>query len=183
MKQDEDLRRLADLIRVRNANEVEITRVIGRPALIGHVGEYIASSIFNIALEPSAVNPGSDGHFRSGPLSGKSVNIKMYGKREWLLDIHPDYVPDFYLVLTGPKTTAMTSRGATRPWGIEEVFLFEAGPLIDRLRARGVKLGVTTSVREREWTFARIWPVSLGSPLELTRTQQDDLRLFALSEG
>ncbi len=183
MNQDDELRRLAGLIRTRNANEVAITEVIGRPALIGHVGEYIAGRIFDIALEPSAVNPGSDGRFRSGPLTGKSVNIKMYGKRERLLDIRPEYVPDFYLVLTGPRTTTATSRGTTRPWGIEEVFLFEAGPLIDRLRARGVKLGVATSVTEREWISARIWPVSSGSPLEISRAQADDLRLFALSDG
>lgn len=176
------LERLAGLLRVRNTNEVEITRVIGRPAQLGHIGEYIAGQIFDIALEYSAVHPGSDGRFRSGPLAGKSVNIKMYGKREGLLDIHPAYVPDYYLVLTGPKSTVMSSKGAARPWVINEVFLFEAEPLIDRLRARGVKLGVATSVRVEEWESARIYPGSPGSPLELTRGQQDSLRLFDASD-
>ncbi len=57
------LERLSDLIRQRNENEVEITHIIGRPAQIGHVGEYLASAIFNIALEESATTPGYDGRF------------------------------------------------------------------------------------------------------------------------
>lgn len=178
-----DLQRLASLIRVRNANEVEITRIIDRPAQIGHVGEYIASRIFDIALEDSAVHPGSDGRFGSGPFAGRSVNIKMYGKREGLLDIHPAYVPDFYLVLTGPRATTMTSRGTPRPWSVNEVFLFEAVPLIRRLRVRGVKLGVATSVAAAEWEAARVWPDSPDAPLQLTEVQQARLLAFTLSDG
>lgn len=118
-----DLQRLASLIRARNANEVEITRMIDRPARIGHVGEYIASRIFDIALEDSAVHPGSDDRFRSGPFAGRSVNIKMHGKREGLLDINPAYVPDFHLVLTDPRATVMSSKGAPRPLSVNDVFL------------------------------------------------------------
>ena len=179
----DDLQRLAGLLRARNANEVEITDVIGRPAQLGHIGEYIAGQIFDVALEQSAVHPGSDGRFRAGPLVGKSVNIKMYGKREGLLDVRLEYVPDYYLVLTGPKSMAMNSNAATRPWGIDEVFLFEAEPLIDRLRDRGVKIGVATSVREEEWESARIYPVSSDSPLDLSQDQQDGIRLFEISEN
>ena len=178
---DGDLQRLAEFIRARNATEVEITRIIDRPAQIGHVGEYIASRVFDIALERSAVNPGSDGRFRSGPLAGKSVNVKMYGKRERRLDIRPEYLPGYFLVLTGPKSTAMDSKGRPRPWVVNDVFLFEAQPLIDRLRDRGVKLGVATSVREVEWKAARIYPVSSGSPLTLKQAQQDAIRLFKVS--
>ena len=75
-----ELQSLANLIRARNANEIAMTRIIDRPALIGHVGEFIASLIFDIKLEKSAPHPGSDGRFQSGPLRGKSVNIKMYAK-------------------------------------------------------------------------------------------------------
>ncbi len=70
-----DIEQLAELVRARNANEVAISRIIGRPAQIGHIGEYIASKIFGIELEDSAVHPGSDGRFIDGPLAGKSVNI------------------------------------------------------------------------------------------------------------
>ena len=36
LDQDDDLRRLNGLIRTRNANAVEITRVIGRPIQLAH---------------------------------------------------------------------------------------------------------------------------------------------------
>ena len=35
----DDLQRLAGLLRARNANEVEITQVIGRPAQLSHIGD------------------------------------------------------------------------------------------------------------------------------------------------
>ena len=63
------LERLADLIRERNANEVAITGIVGRPAQLGHIGEYIASRIFDIELEQDAAHRGSDGQFRSGPFA------------------------------------------------------------------------------------------------------------------
>jgi hypothetical protein len=34
----------------------------------GHLGEWIAAQVFDIALEASAVAVGIDGRFRSGPL-------------------------------------------------------------------------------------------------------------------
>ena len=173
-----DIELLADLIRVRNANEVAITRIIGRPAQIGHLGEYIASKVFGIKLEESAVHAGSDGVFINGPLVGKSVNIKMYGKREGFLDIREEYVPDYYLVLTGPKATQLSSKGATRPRIIEEVFLFDATALVRLLKERGVKLGVATSVVSAEWETARIYPPSEDAPLKIDESQERLLKLF-----
>ena len=175
----DDLQHLASPLHTRNANEIAITQIIGRPAERGHIGEYIASRIFEIALEQSAIHPGSDGRFKSGPLTGKSVNIKMYGKREGILDIKPECLPDYYLVLAGPKSPAMNSRGRPRPLVINEVFLFEAKPLIARLRVRGLNnIGIATSVRAVEWETARVYPVSSSSPLELTKAQQENIRLF-----
>ena len=121
---------------------------------------------------------GSDGRFKSGPLAGKSINIKMYGKREGRLDIRPEYPPDYYLVLTGLRSTAMSSRKKTRPWAVNEVFLFEAKPLINRLLKREIKIGTATSVVIAEWNAARIYPVSSGSSLELTKVQKDYIQLF-----
>ena len=124
-----------------------------------------------------------DGDRPHGPryclvLAGKSVNIKMYGKREGLLDIGEEYVPDYYLVLAGPKATQLTSKGATRPWVIEEVFLFDGPALVGRLRARGVKLGVATSVVLAEWEATRIYPTSEDSPLKIDENQERLLMLF-----
>ena len=177
-----DLQGLADLIRERNANEVAITRIVGRPAQLGHIGEYIASRIFDIELEQDATHRGSDGHFRSGQLAGKSVDVKFYAKREGVLDIKRKHLPDYYLVLAGPKSSATSSKGSTRPWCIKEVFLFEAAPLVARLLARGVRVGTATSVRNEEWDRARIYPASSGDPLELAKDQMDALRLFDLFE-
>lgn len=83
------LERLASLLGQRNAVDADIASVIGRPAVVGHIGEFIAAEVFDIDLERSATRPGYDGVFRSGPLAGATVNIKFYGKREGLLDIPP----------------------------------------------------------------------------------------------
>ena len=173
-----DLKHLARLLHARNANEIEITKIIERPAQLGHVGEYVGSRIFDIVLEESANQQGIDGYFNSGSLAEKSVNIKTYGKREGILDIQPEFLPDYYLVLTGPKSTATSSKGSTRPWVINEIFLFEAKPLIARLKKRGIKTGTATSVREIEWKDAQIYPESSNSPLKLTKAQKSNIRLF-----
>src|SRR5262245_12005509 len=101
-----DLERLAELIRARNRIDSELAVLITRPALCGHVGEYIAAAIFDIALERSAAHKGSDGRFNAGPLAGRSVNVKWYTAFCGPLDITPRALPDYYLVLTGPKQPA-----------------------------------------------------------------------------
>ena len=172
------IRKLAELVRKRNLIDEEISQVIGRPAHIGHVGEFLASEIFGVNLEASASHPVWDGQFTEGPFGGKTVDVKFYAKREGLLDIGAEAQPDYFLVFAGPKVPASGSKGATRPWIIEEVFLFGAKALAERLRARGVKLGVATSVRNEEWEAARIYPPGSGSPLRLSNDQQKALSLF-----
>jgi len=174
-----DLQRLADLIRARNANETAISRITGRPAHPSHIAKYIASRIFDIELARRANNPGSSGRFRSGRFAGKSVNVKWYPKRQGTLDIGK-FVPDVYLVLAGPKSAAATSRGTVSPWGIREVFLFEAKPLLAALGERCVKVGNATGLREEDWARARIYPASNGGPLGLTAAQRCGLGLFDL---
>jgi hypothetical protein len=111
----ETLKELARLIKIKNEVERGITQIIGRPAFIGHTGEYIASKIFDIKLETSAVAKGLDGYFNSGTLRGHSVNIKFYTFNEGLLDITPGYLPDYYLVLTGEVRPAGSSKGVAKP--------------------------------------------------------------------
>jgi len=118
----DDLESLALLIRQRNEVEVEITRIIGRPAQLGHIGEYVAARVFRIALASSAAEKGHDGQFEDGPLKGRTVNIKWYAKREGILDILSMSLPDFYLVLAGPHEPAGSSKGTSRPWLITSVF-------------------------------------------------------------
>ena len=152
----DSLKQLAELIHKRNLIEREITALIGRPAAIGHIGEYIASRVFHIALEESASHKSIDGYFSDGALKGLSVNIKWYAQREGLLDITPAALPDYYLVLTGLKSQAMTSRGQVRPWGIESVSLFEAQPFVNELKRNDVKIGSAAGIRQHLWEKAEV---------------------------
>jgi len=92
----------------------------------GHLGEWIASQVFDIELERSAAAAAIDGHFRSGLLEGRTVNIKWYLNREGLLDTSESDLLDYYLVLAGPPAAAASSRGGTRPRRIDSVFPFDA---------------------------------------------------------
>jgi hypothetical protein len=169
---------LAGLIRQKIDVDNQIARIIGRPALLGHTGEYIAAHIFDIALESSAAAKGFDGRFRTGPLANRSVNIKWYTKQEGLLDLTPDALPDHYLVLSGPKAAAASSRGTVLPWLIRSVFLFDARALEAELRQRGVKLGVATSVIGRLWEAAEIYPQQRNNAIIVTAEQREALALF-----
>ena len=170
----DSLIQLADLIKRRNSLEREITALIGRPAQIGHIGEYIASRIFRIVLEESASHKSIDGHFSDEPLKGCTVNIKWYAMREGLLDITPGAPPDYYLVLAGPQSASMTSRGRVRPWTIEAVFLFDG----KELEAQGVGIGIASSVRQQFWEQAEIYPHRKSAKLMLSEVQREQLRLF-----
>src|SRR5215211_6487412 len=174
----DDLIQLAKLIETRNQIEREITALIGRPAAIGHIGEYIASRIFNIALEESASHKSSDGYFRDEPLKDRTVNIKWFAFQEGILDITPEAFPDYYLVLTGLKAGAMTSRERVRPWTIEKVFLFDAQLLANELKLLNVKMGVATSVRRHLWEKAEIYPAGQNDLFQLSQAQRDTLALF-----
>ena len=173
-----DLSRLGELIKSRNAVEREIAEVIGRPGLIGHVGEYVAAEIFGIELLDSASHRAIDGYFTGGPLAGRSVNIKWYTKLESLLDITPEHLPDYYLVLAGPRTAAVSSRGSVRPWVITSVFLFDTCKLMPQLRERGIKIGIATSVARRYWDDAEIYPAQSSDSLVLAAEQRAALEMF-----
>lgn len=171
------LAELSQLISARNEVDDFIAAIINRPALVGHIGEYIASQIFDIKLCDSATTQAIDGVFNSGELNGKSVNIKYYGKQENLLDITPKVLPDFYLVLTGAKGQPTSSKGKTRPFAINSVFLFDAKELIEVLISRKVKIGVATSVISSLWNNAQIYP-NQGELLQLTEQMRQQLANF-----
>jgi len=176
-----DLKKLSDLIYERNRIGKSISKIIGRPALSSHIGEYIASNIFNIELEESATSKGIDGRFTEGPLKGKTVNIKIYGKREGFLDISLGNLADYYLVLTGPKTTPKSSKGETRPIVISNVYLFNMVKLLKELRKRKLKIGIATSVANQYWKEAEINPVNMNREYSITESQRDQIKLFTRS--
>ncbi len=177
----DDLEVLANYINQRNENELLITKLIDRPAAIGHIGEHIASKIFHIDLESLANNKGSDGCFTDGQLKGRSVNIKWYAMREGILDINADVTcrPEYYLVLAGPKAKQMTSKGVSRPWIVESVFLFDAKELASRLLSSGRKLGVSASVAQAFWEEAEIYPNQVSKAFILSEEQRRLLALFS----
>jgi hypothetical protein len=172
------IERLSQLIREKNLINNKIAAITGRPALTGHTGEYIASVIFDIQLEKSAISSGYDGKFTKGILTGKTVNVKWYLKNERLLDIRTDCLPDYYLVLAGPYEPSETSRNSIRPWIIKNVYLFNAMEIIKQLKNRGVKIGTGTSILGKYWDAAEIYPVQTNTTLYVSEKQKEMLKLF-----
>jgi hypothetical protein len=172
------LTEMAQLLRERNLLEQRIAHLLGRPMSTGALGEWIAARVFDIRLEDAANTPGLDGYFTTGPLAGRSVNIKLYGKRD-CLDITPALLPDYYLALTGPKGTAPSSRGTHTPVLIDGVYLFDAETLVATLRERGAQVGDASSVRVGDWEAARLYPAASSPVLVLTDEQRRLLSLFS----
>jgi hypothetical protein len=175
---DTGLAELAALLRERNAIDARIGELINRPMTAGHAGEWIAARIFDIQLEPTAVAKAIDGRFRSGPLAGRTVNVKWYLKREGLLDMTEAPELDYYLVLTGPKSTVKDQRNI-RAWRVDSVYLFDAQQLLAEQRARGVKTGTAAGVREAQWQAAEIYPSPTCAALQLSEDQRARLALFS----
>ena len=174
----DELKTLGELIKTKNGIESQISQIIGRPGLQGHIGEFIASKIFDLELHEDATKRGSDAVFKSGSIAGKNVNIKWYAKRENSLDINSVDPAEYYMVLTGPKSSMGSSRGSDRPLVINHVFLFESEKLISQLKKRAVKIGITTSITQEQWNDAEIFPNQRNNLLLVTEKQKDLLGYF-----
>lgn len=166
---------LAQLLRRRAAIDVEIADVIRRPTYLGHIGEFIASRIFDIELHPNAAHPGSDGVFRSGPLAGKSVNVKYISMRDGCLDVPVIAAPDYLLVLAG----SVRGKDAGVARFIESVYVFPYRALVDA----GVVPGIAASVRKAHWNAARVYPTSASTAFVLEDRQRSWLALFGGEES
>jgi hypothetical protein len=142
-----DVPRVAELIRERNRIDAALSACIRRPALPGHLGDWIAAQVFGIELDQHATR-GVDGRFADGT----TVNIRWYLSRDNLLDLREDG-PDRYLVLTGPRVAA-----DVRPLVVDSVHLFDSATVVADLRARGLKIGMASSVRTQLWEAAEIYP-------------------------
>ena len=102
----------------------------------------------------------------------------MVGKREGLLDLGPPGAADYYLVLAGPRGQAESSRGQTRPFQIDAVYLFDGEALHAKLSARGIKTGIATSVIQALWEAAEIYPEARNAALMLGDEQTAALAQF-----
>jgi hypothetical protein len=176
---EDDVRKMALLLRERNMIDEKIAAVIQRPMTSGHLGEWIAAQVFDIELEPSAITAAIDGRFRAGPLQGRTVNVKWYLKREGLIDMTEWPALDYYLILAGPASAAMSSRNGCRPWCIEAVYLFDAKELLVEQQTRMVKIGIASSVRAAQWERAEIYPRAINQVFSVSPVQVELLKLFA----
>ena len=171
------------LIQQRKEKEKSIADMIPRKVNVvgvGHIAEYIASSIFHIGQWERATKPGGKGFFMSGSRKGKSVIVKMYGVEgsdKKGIDIRRDNVPDYYLVFKCSGTG--TNKKFEKHWLIKEAFLFEAKPLIGGLK-KIADNGLTTIKPEEKWNKARIYPIlpDYSPPYRITDVQQQALRIF-----
>jgi hypothetical protein len=173
-----DLQFLASLLKSRATVDSKIANIIGRPTHVQDVGEYIASVIFGIAIEEPTPHKAGSGRFTHGPLAGRNVDIQWYIRRDGELNIKPDVLPDYYLVLAGPKSGVASIRNLANPWTIESVFLFDARKLVEVLRERNVKIGAATSVIGVLWDRAEIYPRQVNNMLMLSEEQRTLLALF-----
>lgn len=173
-----DLPRLAQLVRARNTVESNIANLLGSSINLNAVGKHIAATIFGITLLPSSQHREFEGIFAHAPLTGKTVDIQWYPRREGFLHVQSDSAPDYYLILAGPKQESSTTRALVNPWLISSVHLFNSNELLAALRERGVQLGSHTSVINQLWERAEIFPTQHNPVLILTEEQRHLLRLF-----
>jgi hypothetical protein len=139
---------MAALLRARNEADAVIAGLLRRPAEQGHLGEWLAVRLLELEPAPSAHRCRLGREVRSGPLAGRTVNVKSYGALQGILDLHEDdAATDEYLVLSGTREAAGSSRGALGPLAVAHVHLIEGRPLIADLRSRGIKIGIASSVR------------------------------------
>ncbi len=173
-----NLPRLADLLRARNTVESNVANLLERPMTLGAVGDYIAAEIFGITLVQSTSHTEFAGIFSDPELAGKTVDIQWYPRREGNIHVHTEPVPDYYLILAGPKPEASTAHSLTSPWLIHSVHLFKSQDLLIALRERGVQIGTRTSVITQLWERAEIYPEAHNHELHLTEEQCQFLKLF-----
>ena len=178
-----DLEKLATLIGRRNDIDREIAGVLGRPVHVGHLFEFVASQIFDIALNESASQKASDGVFRGGAIAGRTVNVKYTARHQGILNmgtsLESDTHPDFYLMLAGPRSAPGSSTNTQAPLCIESVYLFESSSLLNELLARGMRPGIARSIPRIVWEAAMIYPEARNPLLPLVPEQCSALGLFA----
>lgn len=178
----EKLKELSSLIKHWNEIEAKISGLIKHPGTIENIGEYIAEQVFSIKLEKSKTQKGYDGRFTKGALKGRKVNIKIARERESYIDWRDDALPEYFLILTGPKRTSRKRAELGRPIRITNVYLFEVDSTRRILLSRGVSLPkgkrVQASVIGELWDKAEVYPHQVCMQLRVSPVQKAMLSLF-----
>ena len=175
----EELRRLAELVRKRNQKAGRISSIFRQPDQPEKVRERIASRVFGIEISSGPGEKVISGHFTEGKLAGNAVNIKWYARNDGRLSMQENPLPDFYLVLTGPKTGKEGSTAAISLWTLDYVYLFRTEVIMGQLRLRGAEPSETTRIRRRDWNRCELYPESRCSYLNLSDAQMEMLKLFS----
>jgi hypothetical protein len=178
----QDLTHLADLIRIRNFVNSRVSRIINHPAEVGHIAEYLMGVILDIELNAAANAKATDGVFRDGALTGRSVNVKYRAAQSRLLNLEEFLDPllhaDFNLSIQGPKSASKTSAGRELTFVIESIFLFESSVLIPQIVEPG-KPGLGRFVPAALWEAAMIYPDQVNQTLIVREEQRTALALIA----
>ncbi len=173
------INQLAEALGALNEIHRTISQLLGRSATSGNICEVIASEILYIQLEKRANHPVFDGTFTRGPLQDKTVNVKWRNEVVKTINMKDsNEQPDYFLSLVGPRKSH-AKETPYHPFAIEEVCLFETIPLIAFLKKERIKIRHQTRVPAPVWEKARIYPSQEGSPLPLTRTQENLFDIFA----
>jgi hypothetical protein len=168
------LPRLAELLRARNT----VANLLGESVSLSTVGESLATDIFGLTRLPPTSEREATCVFAHQPLTGKTVVVQWYPRREGFLNLRPESAPDYYLVLAGPKQESSTTRALVNPWIIRSVHLFHTQELLAALRERGVQIGSHTSVISPLWERSEIFPFPHNPALLLTDEQRALIQLF-----
>ena len=133
-----DIKKLAQAIKQKNQSEIDIARIIGEPSGGLLPAEYVAAEIFNISLHKSVWPVDTVGQLANEKLDGKSVYIRWdawYSSNDVMVDLlNRKSLPDFYLIMTGPKSSGRLPIQIARPWLIAYVFLFDTAKLVGELK-------------------------------------------------
>ena len=82
------------------------------------------------------------------------------------------------MALRGPRRIGRFISGATRPWVIQSVHLFDAQLLLVELHVRVVNIRMGSSVRRALWAAAEIYLEPRNATFVLSQEQWDLLALF-----
>lgn len=104
--------------------------------------------------------------------------MKWYSRYESVLDITPNTLPDYYLVLVGPRPLNTDRELGTRSWSIDAVYLFDAIELYTELKDRGVAIGIASSLHRGLWKAAEIYPNARNTKISLNERQKQALALY-----
>lgn len=170
------LRRLSDLIAMKNHAEREITHLIGMTARPAHVGAFICARIMHIGLQEVIACPFPSGVFLDDPLKGSTVRIFCISSGFSLENVTTFPATDYFLFLGGKDMNREETHSLSAPWTIRSIFLLPRENLMPPMRKRGSLKGVPTLDSFPD--DSQLYPHSKCPLLELAPRQQRLLDLF-----